>query len=79
MNKYGVFSLLLFVGSVLSYIGLRYPETNAFLCVGLWGLFSFFGLLFAVQMKTSILSLFASFANGSMFFFSSVLFMLINF
>lgn len=69
MNKFGIFSFLMVVLSVISFFILRGPNANLSIGIGVLGTLSILGVIFAILSKKWIPAITGIILNGGVLVF----------
>lgn len=64
MNKYGIFSFLMVIASVISFLILRGPNANLMMAIIILGTLSLLGIVFAVLSKKWLSGILGGLLNG---------------
>lgn len=73
MNKFGVYSILMVLLSILTFFILKGPDADLTIGVFVFGILSLLGILFAVMSKKWLAGIIGVLSNGVVFVFALLL------
>jgi hypothetical protein len=70
INKFGIFSLLMVIASVISFLIIRGPNANLTVGIIVFGTFSLLGIIFAVISRKWLSGILGVLLNGAVLIFA---------